>query len=191
MIKSLQKKIKSVYKNLPAVKKGVYYKKIDRLKIVGEIPFSFDIKTELNQLIVAYLLYLDKKRKINCIKFGFIKDYFPFRGLLFKEDISTFITDSMAFRKSFYQTVPYIFSAFIDTNNTVNQFNEKNNIKEKNYMACELLDLYKIVGQYYLECDGRVIEADVAERYATYMLMLEEELEEKLENGLYELYKKI
>ena len=191
MIQIIEKKIKAVYSFLPEVKKSVVYKKRNRFRlsdVYGDIPYAHSIKHELNRLIIAYLLYLDKKRKINWIKYGFIKDYFP-SDYISKDDVSYFITNSMSFRKSFYKAVPYIFLAFIETNNTVNHFNKINNIKEKNYMACELFDLYKIIGQYYLECDGSSINNEVAERYATYMLMLEEALEEKLEENLYESYK--
>ena len=139
----------------------------------------------MNQLIVAYLLSLEKKRKINWLKHGFVRDYFQSGlGYVNREDVGAFITENKTFRAPFCRTVPYLFMAFIELTNLKNRNNEKC------FAACELYDLYKNVGKYYLECDGTIIDNDTIERYISYLDILELAMIDTLDDNIYDTYKK-
>lgn len=193
MIKELVNQINSIYMYLSKVKQCSEYKNRDFSKLsdtYGYIPFESSIKSEMNQLIISYLLFVEGKRKINWIKYGFLVDYLAAdSNVYYKDNIADFIKNNRVFRKQFRQTVPYLYSAFIETNNKMIKREQNSDIQEHCFMACELYELYKSIGKYFLECDGNKIELESIDRYLGYLAMLESEIKSKLDGRVYEIFK--
>lgn len=127
--------------------------------------YSSDKIVDVNA--VAFMLFLEKKRRINWIKIGFIRDYFDI-DIKNQKDISDFITDYSVFGRRFPKHIPIVMELFISYSN---YRYTKNGTHEQ--MVFQLLDFYNFLGQEYLKCDREKISSESVDRFVLYMDMLE------------------